>query len=207
MATSIVQETRQNRISIAYILLKRCMDIFITVLLLPVVIPLLVLIFVAIYLTSSGPVIFKQQRVGLFGKVFTIYKIRTMIYSEKGYTGYTVKNDKRITVVGVLLRKLKLDELPQLLNVIRGQMSLVGPRPERVEIVVNCNKQNEFYHYRHLVKPGMTGWAQVNRPTATPRENFQKLSYDLYYIYNFSCMLEMKILFRTMEIVLSMKGL
>ncbi len=207
MATSIVQEIRQNKISITYIFLKRCMDVFVTVLLLPVVIPLLAIIFPVIYLTSEGPVIFKQQRVGLLGKVFTIYKIRTMIYTKKGYTGYTVQNDKRITAVGVLLRKLKLDELPQLLNVIRGQMSLVGPRPERVDIVLNCVKQNNFYQYRHQVKPGMTGWAQVNKPTATPCENFQKLPYDLYYIYNFSFILEMQILIRTMGIVLSMKGL
>jgi lipopolysaccharide/colanic/teichoic acid biosynthesis glycosyltransferase len=207
MAIIIVHEMRQSKISTAYILLKRCMDIFITLLLLPVVMPLLAIIFPVIYLTSVGPVIFKQQRVGLHGKEFTIYKIRTMIYNEKGYTDYTVQNDKRITVVGILLRKLKLDELPQLLNVIKGEMSLVGPRPERVDIVKNCIRQNDFYHFRHQVKPGMTGWAQVNKPTATPRENFQKLSYDLYYIYNFSIILEMEILIRTMGIVLSMKSL
>lgn len=207
MTIAIVKETRPDIISVIYIFLKRCMDILISILLIPVVFPLLIIIFIIIYLTSAGPVIFKQQRIGLCGKQFTIYKIRTMIYAEKDYTAYTVQHDKRITAVGVLLRKLKLDELPQLLNVIKGEMSLVGPRPERVEIVMNCVKQNEFYHYRHLVKPGMTGWAQVNKPTATPRENFQKLSYDLYYIYNFSFFLEMEILVRTVGIVLSMKGL
>lgn len=208
MNDGLIKEIKAKKIPRGYLLLKRCMDILISFMLLPVVVPLLSIVFFIVCMTSGCPILFKQKRVGLEGRVFTIYKIRTMIYNgSNGYWAYTVKNDKRITAIGAILRKLKIDELPQLLNVIRGEMSLVGPRPERIEIVNICKRQNKYYHIRHLVKPGMTGWAQVNKPVATPLDNFQKLSYDLYYIYNYSILLEMKIVFRTIGIILSMKGL
>jgi lipopolysaccharide/colanic/teichoic acid biosynthesis glycosyltransferase len=136
-----------------------------------------------------------------------MYKIRTMVYSESDNQPYTVKNDSRITRTGIWLRKLKLDELPQLWNVMKGEMSLVGPRPERVGIVRDCLRSGGYYYLRHQVKPGMTGWAQVNKPIATPKENFEKLPYDLYYIYHFSLVLEMVIIARTIWVILSMKSL
>jgi lipopolysaccharide/colanic/teichoic acid biosynthesis glycosyltransferase len=207
MDIDITDEIRRNEIPAEYLFVKRLMDIIVTILILPVVLPLLGLEYLLMYFTSRGPVIFKQERVGLHGKVFTLYKIRTMVYNEKGYTTYTVKNDKRITQMGVWLRKLKLDELPQLLNVIKGEMSLVGPRPERVDIVKNCLIKSDYYYLRHQIKPGMTGWAQVNKPVATPQENFEKLPYDLYYIYNFSLLLEIGILIRTVGVIISMKSL
>jgi len=189
------------------LLIKRIMDIAICILLLPIAIPLMLLGLLAMYITSKGPAIFTQKRVGLDGRIFTIYKIRTMTHSSTGYVDHTVQNDCRITKVGSILRKTKIDELPQLFNVLIGDMSLIGPRPERAEIVEKCSQQSTYYQFRHVVRPGITGWAQVNNPVATPEENLQKLEYDLYYINNYSLKLEVQILMRTVGVVSSLQSL
>ncbi|MFP5042688.1 sugar transferase [Parasediminibacterium sp. JCM 36343] len=199
---SMVEKPSNKLLSI-----KRFMDLLIATLTLPIVLPIIFIAAVLTKLTSKGPSIFSQQRVGKNGKLFTLYKIRTMIYSPEGYQVHTVRGDKRITKLGKLFRKTKIDELPQLWNVLKGDMSLIGPRPERVDIVDKFAIENNFYPLRHIIKPGITGWAQVNNPTATPEENLEKLEYDLYYINHLSVKLELQILLRTVGVVSSMESL
>ena len=182
-------------------LFKRGMDILLCVVFAVPAVILIILAYVATKISSKGPAIFKQTRVGLKGKVFNIYKIRTMLHNPDGYVDHTKPNDNRITKLGLLLRKTKIDELPQLYNVLKGEMSIVGPRPERIHIVEQFIQKNDYYQYRHLVKPGITGWAQVNKPMATPEENLEKLEYDLFYINNYSLRLDIKILARTFDVV------
>lgn len=191
----------------SHLVVKRVMDILICLVAFPVALPLIVLGCIAMFFTSKGPMIFTQKRVGLRGKPFTMFKIRTMVHSKNGYLDHTVKNDGRITKVGQMLRKTKIDELPQLVNVLRGDMSIIGPRPERIDIVEQFSKQNDYYQYRHSIKPGITGWAQVNKPMATPNENLEKLEYDLYYINNHSLKLDVQILARTVGVVKNMESL
>ncbi len=186
---------------------KRSIDIFTCL-----VLALPALIFTAIGLllvgiTSKGPLLFKQLRVGKNGKAFYLYKIRTMVHNPKGHTAFTTKHDERIFPVGQFLRRTKIDELPQLWNVLKGDMSIVGPRPEKVDIVDKLVEENPYYSLRHIIRPGITGWAQVNNPTATPNENLEKLEYDLYYVKNISYFLELKILFRTIKVVLTLDSL
>lgn len=191
----------------SHLIAKRVMDVAISILALPFAIPLIIFGCLAMAFTTRGPVLFKQKRVGLLGKPFTIFKIRTMVHSKNGYLDHTIKGDARITKVGQILRKTKIDELPQLLNVLKGDMSLIGPRPERIDIVEYYSKENNSYQYRHLVKPGITGWAQVNKPMATPEENLEKLEYDLYYINNHSLKLDVQILAKTVGVVKKMESL
>ncbi|MFY8089655.1 MAG: sugar transferase [Chitinophagaceae bacterium] len=186
---------------------KRIFDIFISLILLPFAIPIIFIGALVMIITSKGPALFKQQRVGLNGKSFTMFKLRTMVHSKDGYLDHTVKNDARITKAGAFLRKTKIDELPQLINVLKGDMSLIGPRPERVEIVEQFNKINDSYNLRHMVRPGITGWAQVNKPLATPNENLEKLEYDLYYINNYSVKLDVQILAKTVGVVKKLESL
>lgn len=186
---------------------KKMCDILLIILLLPVALPGLVIGIALTYFSSRGPVIFIQKRVGLGGKIFKLYKIRTMVYQRGGYHEYTVLNDKRVTKIGKLLRKTKMDELPQLLNVLKGDMSLIGPRPERVDIATYFCLVDKNYVYRHCIKPGITGLAQVNCPQATPRENLVRLNFDLYYIRNFSLLLDIEILIKTVGIIFKMQGL
>jgi lipopolysaccharide/colanic/teichoic acid biosynthesis glycosyltransferase len=120
---------------------------------------------------------------------------------------FTIKNDDRITKVGNFLRKSKIDELPQLYNILIGDMSLIGPRPERVEYVNDYNSINPYYHLRHKIRPGITGWAQVNNPKATPDDNLIKLEYDLFYIKNLSMKRDILIFFRTIKVILTFNSL
>ena len=189
-----------------FFFLKRTIDIFVTVLILPISLFFATLGMLLIRVTSKGPVLFKQNRVGKNGKVFTLYKIRTMVFSEEGHKKFTTKNDDRILPVGKILRITKIDELPQLINILKGEMSLIGPRPEKDEIVKKLVAENPYYNLRHIIKPGITGWAQVNHPTATPDENLQKLEYDLYYIKSVSIFLDLKILYRTAKVVLTLNS-
>ena len=190
-----------------FMLMKRVMDWMIAFLSLPLTLPVIMIAALITRLTSKGPAIFSQQRVGLNGKVFTIYKIRTMVHNPSGHQEHTVRGDKRITKLGKFLRKTKIDELPQFWNVLKGDMSIIGPRPEREDIVEQYALQNNFYRIRHIIKPGITGWAQVNNPTATPEETIEKLEYDLYYINHLSLRLELQILLRTIGVVSSMESL
>ncbi|MFL9482455.1 sugar transferase [Chitinophagaceae bacterium LWZ2-11] len=188
-------------------LLKRSLDLFFSILLLPIATVLTSVGIVLTMITSKGPALFIQKRVGRNGKVFKIYKIRTMKHAPKGYTQHTVKNDNRVTPIGKFLRLSKIDELPQLINILKGDMSLIGPRPERDDIVEKMVKENPYYHLRHTIKPGVSGWAQIHNPTATPEQNLEKLEYDLYYVKNMSVFLDLKVLIKTIKIVFTFDSL
>ena len=162
---------------------------------------------------NGRPAIFRQSRVGREGHIFTAYKFRTMFMRDQnGATEeradlYTRKGDPRVTRVGRWLRKLRLDELPQLWNVFKGDMSLIGPRAEWVRCAEQYEKGIPFYHFRHLVKPGITGWAQVNYPYGESDEDaVEKLKYDLYYIRHYSLKLDAMIVLKTVHTVLFGKG-
>lgn len=190
-----------------FFFLKRTMDILIT---LCIIVPAFLLSIIGMFLmklTSKGPALFKQKRVGKNGKIFTLYKIRTMFFSENGHDHYTVKNDERVTAVGKFLRLTKIDELPQLINILKGDMSLIGPRPEKIDIVAKLVHENPYYNLRHTIKPGISGWAQVNNPTATPDQNLEKLEYDLFYLKNMSIFLDLRVLWRTAKVVLTLNSL
>jgi lipopolysaccharide/colanic/teichoic acid biosynthesis glycosyltransferase len=188
-----------------YMFLKRAFDITISSLIAPIALALVLVAIIAIKLTSKGPALFVQRRVGLKGVPFNIYKLRTMSHTKEGKTkSHTIKNDSRITPLGKILRKTKIDELPQLHNILYGDMSLIGPRPEREEIVAELVKQDPYYNLRHAIRPGVTGWAQVNNPTATPEQNLEKLEYDLFYVKNASSYLDLKIILKTIRIVLTL---
>lgn len=183
---------------------KRIIDVLVVLSILPFALPLVLLGCLLTTISSSGGVFFVQERIGKSSKKFRIYKIRTMKSKHSG--GYTTSNDDRITTVGKFLRLSKIDELPQLYNILRGDMSLIGPRPERPEFVDIYNGENAYFDLRHVIKPGVTGWAQVNLPKATPEDNLKKLEYDLYYIKNYSPKLDIEIIFRTIKVVLTMNS-
>ena len=167
--------------------------------------PIMLLVALAVRITSKGPILFRQTRVGLNGKPFTIYKFRSMRVDAEAKTGavWAVKNDPRVTPIGKYLRILRLDELPQILNVLRGEMSIVGPRPERPEFVQTLSEIIPFYRQRHSVKPGITGWAQINyKYGETIDDAIVKLEYDLYYIKNLTSSLDMYIIFHTLKAML-----
>jgi sugar transferase (PEP-CTERM system associated) len=171
--------------------------------------PLMLLVALAVRLTSRGPVLYRQTRVGWQGRHFTLYKFRSMYENAEAETGavWALENDPRVTPVGRWLRRLRLDELPQFLNVLRGEMSLVGPRPERPEFVDKLIEQIPFYRQRHCVRPGITGWAQINHPYGDSMEDAaRKLEYDLYYIKHLSPALDAFILFHTLKTVLLSRG-
>ncbi|MCX6784802.1 MAG: sugar transferase [Candidatus Komeilibacteria bacterium] len=165
------------------------------------ILPLLALL---IKITSPGPVFFKQIRSGQNNKPFLAIKFRTMtIDAEKNGPQWAQKNDPRVTTIGKYLRKLRLDEIPQLWNILKGEMSFVGPRPERPEFIEQIDKNIAFYGYRHLVKPGLTGWAQINYPYGSSLDDARiKLEYDLYYIKNRSFFLDLSIIIKTINTVL-----
>ncbi len=207
-----VAQTSSNKVEIkdfpiSHVIAKRIMDLFICLIALPIALPLIFVGCLAMLFTSKGPIIFKQKRVGLRNQPFTMFKIRTMIHSSNGYLDHTVENDARITKIGQILRKTKIDELPQIFNVIKGDMSIIGPRPERIDIVDFYTLKNDNYQFRHVIKPGITGWAQVNKPMATPSENLEKLEYDLYYINNHSLKLDVQILAKTVGVVKKLNSL
>ena len=189
--------------------LKRLFDVTFALLLIVLAAPLLALIAIAIKLDSPGPVLFRQIRVGLHGETFIIYKFRSMRQDAELETGpvWTGERDERITKVGRLLRKFRLDEILQAINVLRGEMSLVGPRPERPYFVDRLEQQIPFYNLRHYVKPGITGWAQVMYPYgASVEDAHEKLQYDLYYAKHKSLGFDAGILLKTIKIVLFGRG-
>lgn len=189
--------------------IKRLMDIVFSLIILIVTLPITLLVAIAIKLDSEGPVFYKQIRVGKDGKEFKIYKFRSMFKDAEKHTGpvWSTKDDPRITRVGKILRKFRLDEIPQFINVLRGEMSLVGPRPERPYFVEKLSKEIPLYKRRLKVKPGITGWAQVKHKYDESIEDVKKkLQYDLYYIENISLRMDLKILFRTIFVVLFGKG-
>lgn len=190
---------------------KRAFDIITSLLLLLITWPFMVLTTVAIMLESGikAPILFRQVRVGEGGKPFQVFKFRSMkVDAEKnGRAVWATENDTRVTKVGRIIRKVRIDELPQIFNVIRGNMSFVGPRPERPEFVVELSDRIPYYHERHHKKPGITGWAQLCYPYgSSERDALEKLQYDLYYVKNYSLFLDFLILLRTAEVVLFGKG-
>ena len=171
--------------------------------------PVMLGVAILIRLTSRGPALFRQQRVGKNDRLFTLYKFRSMVEDAEAKSGavWARRNDPRVTPVGRWLRRLRLDELPQLFNVLKGDMSIVGPRPERPEFVVNFEKRFPYYRHRHCVKPGITGWAQINHKYGDTEEDaIAKLEYDLYYIKNLAPALDAVIMFRTAKVMLLSRG-
>jgi exopolysaccharide biosynthesis polyprenyl glycosylphosphotransferase len=209
-----------------YHYLKRLCDIVLSAALLVISAPFIVLIALVILAKTGRPVIFRQERVGRDDEPFTIYKFRTMRHrparTELSVNGcqlsetageeseedlYTREDDPRVTPLGRALRKFRLDELPQLWNVLRGEMSLIGPRAEWIKCVERYEKKIPFYHFRHLVKPGITGWAQVNYPYGEGEEDaMEKLKYDLYYIRHYSLKLDAMIVLKTIHTMLFSRG-
>jgi len=189
---------------------KRCFDVFASLILLGVAWPVMLLTALAILLESGfkGPVLYRQLRVGEKNQNFELLKFRSMkTDAEKNGAQWAQQNDNRITLVGRFIRKCRIDELPQIFNVLRGDMSFVGPRPERPEFVQGFNVRIPYYRERHRVKPGITGWAQLCYPYgADENDTIQKLQYDLYYVKNYSLFLDFSILFNTVEVILWGKG-
>jgi exopolysaccharide biosynthesis polyprenyl glycosylphosphotransferase len=171
------------------------------------------LIALLIKITSPGPLFFKQKRTGLYGEIFWMYKLRSMYAlspdgsAELHGFEFAKKEDKRVTPVGKWLRRMRIDELPQLWNLVRGDITLIGPRPERPEIVAELEAQMPYYALRNMVKPGLTGWAVLHQDyTDTMAASLEKLQYDLYYIKNRSLMLDIAILLKTIDKIIRMKG-
>jgi len=189
--------------------IKRNMDIVFSLILATLTAPIMALTAIAIKLKDKGPIIYSQRRTGLNGKEFTLYKFRTMdMDAESEGPRWTAKEDSRVTSIGWFLRLTHIDELPQVLNILRGEMSFIGPRPERPEFIGQFIEKIPYYDFRHLVKPGITGWGQVmgHHHGSSVEDVVQKLQYDLYYLKHFSLVLDISIIFKTLRLVLFAKG-
>jgi lipopolysaccharide/colanic/teichoic acid biosynthesis glycosyltransferase len=192
-----------------YPILKRLADIMMALIGLFIFALMLPVIALAIILDSRGTIFYSQSRTGLNGRRFKIVKLRTMIPNAEAKTGavFAQANDNRVTRVGRFMRKTRLDEVPQLWNVLKGDMSVIGPRPERPEHIKRLQAKIPFYRTRHIIRPGLTGWAQVRyRYGANDEDSLVKLQYDLYYIRHQSLLLDLNIIMRTVRRVLSMSG-
>jgi len=187
---------------------KRGIDILASLVALTLFFPITLLISLAIRLDSKGPIIYEQERAGEDEKIFRLLKFRSMrVDAEAGVPVWASVDDPRMTRVGRVIRKLRLDEIPQMINVLKGEMSFVGPRPERPFFVKELEKEVRYYSQRHVIKPGITGWAQIMyRYGASKEDALQKLKYDLYYIKHMSIVLDLMIIFETVKIVLLGKG-
>lgn len=188
--------------------IKRFFDIIIALTLLVMSFPLCVITACLIKISSKGPALFSQTRVGIQGNVFTLYKFRTMrLDAETAGPQWASNEDPRVFGLGRFLRATRIDELPQCWNILRGEMSIIGPRPERPEFTSELTKEIPYYDLRHLVKPGLSGWAQVCYPYGASKEDaLRKLQYDLYYIKNYSLILDLNILLRTILVMMSGSG-
>jgi len=186
---------------------KRLLDILAVLCLAPIALPLSVIVALMVRLESSGPAIFRQARVGLFGRPFVMLKFRSMTTEADAPAQFAAKQDPRVTRVGRIIRKYRLDEIPQLWNVLTGDMSLIGPRPEQVPMVDQFSQSIPYYPYRHLVRPGLSGWAQVQQGyVGTHEETVTKLSYDLYYVKHCSFALDLLIGIKTLRTLLTGYG-
>ena len=188
--------------------MKRIFDITASMILLALTLPLIVLFAGLVKLDSKGPAFFRQKRVGLYGETFTLIKLRSMrTDAEKDGAKWAEKNDPRITRLGHFIRKVRVDELPQTWSVLKGEMSFVGPRPEVPSFVESLEEEIPFYGERHMVKPGITGWAQINFPYGASVEDSRcKLEYDLYYAKNYTPFLDFVILLQTLRVILWPEG-
>lgn len=187
---------------------KRMFDVVVSAVLLVLAAPLIALFALLVKLDSAGPAFFRQSRVGLYGQTFELIKLRSMrLDAEAGGAQWAMQNDPRVTRIGRFIRKVRIDELPQAWSVLKGEMSFVGPRPERPEFVSDLEDKLPFYAERHMVKPGITGWAQINYPYgASIEDSRQKLEYDLYYAKNYTPFLDLLILLQTLRVVLWHEG-
>ncbi len=188
---------------------KRILDLIIATALAIVTAPIVAIVSIAIKLDSPGPILFRQKRVGLNGAIFYVWKFRTMYHNAERTTGpvWATDGDRRITAVGKILRSYRIDEIPQILNVFHGEMSCIGPRPERPNFVAMLKDKIDYYSLRHCVKPGITGWAQVMQPYGASIEDaYVKLEYDLYYLKHMSLAVDLKILLKTLPVVLGGGG-
>ncbi|MEK7075474.1 MAG: exopolysaccharide biosynthesis polyprenyl glycosylphosphotransferase, partial [Patescibacteria group bacterium] len=181
---------------------KRTIDFCLALFFNIVFLPLILIIALLIKSTSKGLIIFKQERVGLNNESFTLFKFRTMRPdAEKNGPQWASENDSRITPFGKILRRTHLDELPQLFNILKGDLSFVGPRPERPEFVEKLKEQIPYYEIRHIIKPGLTGWAQINyRYGASVKDAYEKLQYEIYYLKNRSLILDLLIILKTVRL-------
>jgi exopolysaccharide biosynthesis polyprenyl glycosylphosphotransferase len=186
-----------------FLVIKRIYDIFFASLFGLITLFILPILIIIIKLESKGPIIYKQKRVGLGGKIFYAYKLRSMMHdAEQDGAQWAQKKDKRVTKIGKFMRKTRLDETPQFWNILKGEMSFVGPRPERPEFVETLKKEIPFYNERHLAEPGLTGWAQINFPYgASVADAREKLQYDLFYIKNQSIALDISIILKTINTI------
>jgi exopolysaccharide biosynthesis polyprenyl glycosylphosphotransferase len=189
-------------------LFRRLLSFAVSFTALLICLPFIPFIILAVRLSSPGPILFKQTRVGQSGRLFTALKFRTMREdAESGGAVWASKNDPRVTRVGGFMRKTRLDEIPQLWNVLRGEMGFVGPRPERPEFVQWLSQEIPYYDLRHMIRPGITGWAQVRyRYGASLEETKHKLEYDLYYIKHQSIGLDLLIMFETIKTIILRRG-
>jgi sugar transferase (PEP-CTERM system associated) len=194
-----------NSVSTGQRIAKRLFDVLTSLVLLAHVLPLMVLTALAIWASGNGSVLYRQDRVGRNGRIFTILKFRSMHLEAEsdGVARWSSSDDARVTLLGRILRRFRVDELPQLWNVLKGDMSFIGPRPERPEFVRQLVAEIPYYNYRHIVKPGISGWAQINFPYgATIKDAKEKLNYDLYYIKNYSLALDLLVLMQTARVIL-----
>ncbi len=189
-------------------ILRRAASMLVSALVLLLFLPIFPLVVLLVRLSSPGPIFFRQERVGLNGKVFKLSKFRTMVVNaEADGAQWAQKNDPRVTRIGQFLRKTRLDEVPQLWNVLRGEMTFVGPRPERPEFVSWLAKELPFYDLRHMIHPGLTGWAQIRYGYgATLEQSREKLAYDLYYVKHQTLGLDLLIMFDTIKTVIRRRG-
>ncbi len=188
---------------------KRLFDVVVSGILLVVALPIMALTALLIKLDSRGPILYRQERIGQGGAAFDVLKFRSMrTDAEKdGKPQWAKQNDSRVTRVGRVIRLLRIDELPQIFNVLKGEMSFVGPRPERPFFVDQLSEMIPYFMYRHNVKPGITGWAQIRYSYGSSVEDaIEKLQYDLYYVKNHSFFLDLVVLFQTMQVILFHKG-
>ena len=194
----------QRRVTVWYEVSRRTLDVIGSLLLLAFTLPLLLLVAFLIKVNSTGPVLYRQSRVGLHGRIFTMLKFRSMrVDAEAAGPRWATNRDPRMTRIGAFIRATRLDEVPQLLNVLRGEMSLVGPRPERPHFVQQLAAIIPRYNERTHVLPGITGWAQINYPYGASVEDARaKLAFDLFYINNRALLLDLRILLRTIPVVL-----
>ena len=191
-----------------YVTFKRIVDLMLVLFSAPITLPLALIVAIAIRIDSPGQAIFRQQRMGQGDIPFQLLKFRSMFQdAELHGAKFASRGDNRITRAGRFLRKSRLDELPQFWNILKGEMSLIGPRPEQVPFAMRFEAEIPFYGYRHLVKPGITGWAQVNRGYASGTEETQnKLEFDLYYIKYFSFWLDVLVVLKTVRIIFTGEG-
>lgn len=188
-----------------YLLLKRILETALIILSTPITLPIVVITAIAIKLESTGPAFFTQKRVGKGGREFKMYKLRSMcLDSEVDGAKFAGEDDPRITRIGKVIRKLRIDEIPQFLNILKGNMALIGPRPEQAGFVKEFEKSIPLYSYRHVVRPGITGWAQVTHGYAADEDaTREKLAHDFYYVKNLSLWLDLDIIFKTIKTMLT----